>query len=138
VIRKLDEESIKAIDRISQTFCASLSATAVGFTQNRDAAMNEGELAAIQGTLTATIADMTEDMRGKVSKYGNPVMLMANMGLYALRVSQLRPIKVKPSGTNPTNASAQPTAPTPENVVPPSTDPGHPSNSLLAKLGNNI
>ena len=121
-------------DQVALTMCASLSAIAVAVTQREEAAMQPAEMALIQPALVSTLSGMSERAKEKVDQYSGPVMLAAGLGLWALRLAQIKP--AQPAKQQP---QQQPRAPIPqERRNGREDDPGYPSESILAVLGGGL
>lgn len=123
-----------SLDQVSATMCATASAIAVAITQREDAAMQPAEMGLIQPALADTLRGMGERAKQAVDQYSGAVMLAAGLGLWALRLSQMKPAQ-------PTAQPArQPRAPMPQpakrNDPAGDDDPGHPPVDLYRALGS--
>lgn len=100
--------------------------------------MTEAEQALIKPSLIATLEGMSDELKNKVTSYSNPIMLVAGLGLWGLRISGA----FLPNKTAPRSQATPPPPPPPDQpsavTVNPNKPTGNAADQLAGTLGGDL
>lgn len=78
---------------LAKMLCGSLSAIAITLTTEPQAAMSESEQQMIVPALAETLQNLSDQAKEQLNRYANPVLVLAGLGLWGLRISQYVPAR---------------------------------------------
>jgi hypothetical protein len=135
--KKKESAPVPDAELLAATACVALSAAAITLSGDPQTALLPSEQALIKPALVATLQSLSEQAQARVSQYTNPVLLIAGLGLWALRIAPA----VKQGLTTRSQPVTPPDSarPTPAQAVTPEREQtGNASDRLSGAIGGEL